>query len=517
MLVVVRTVTTLSRLLDIVSLLERDPRVQVVFTHAQDRPARLAAGVAEALAALGAPVLPWREAARTRFDLALAASENDELHELRAPIVLVPHGIGYQKFYPGSTVTSGMDPGRLVRGGRVVPDVLALSHAAQQERLRESCPAAAGRARVLGDPCLDRMLASRHHVPRYRRALRAEGRALVVLASTWGPDSLVGRHLDLPLRLLGCLPADEYRIGVVLHPGIWSAHGPWQVRAWLADAVESGIALIPPQNGWQATILAADCVVSDDGSAALYAACVGRPVLFATPGTATTVPDSALRALRGLVPTLDHGADLRAQVEAARRAHRAGAVAAAVRQAVDRPGKSAQLLRSLLYEYLRLPEPDWPAEYRAVEAPTAPPADAAAYVVRADHEGGALALKRFPARSELATQQGKYEHIVAHAEAAELREVDGAAVVHTDRAEDFDRWSAETLRHWPVARIAAATTVSGDCLVRTRGGERYRLRAEGVDPLLLASLAYVRLAADEAVPGTHSLRVGSRSVTVSAR
>lgn len=45
-------------------------------------------------------IVPWEQALRTRFDLALAAGENDDLHLLEAPIILLPHVVGFQKFYP---------------------------------------------------------------------------------------------------------------------------------------------------------------------------------------------------------------------------------------------------------------------------------------------------------------------------------------------------------------------------------------------------------------------------------
>src|SRR5690606_805939 len=118
--------------LDVVALLASDTRVQVVFTYDDQRPALFDAGVREVLGELGAPVIPWQQAVSSRFDLAVAASENDALHELDATVLLVPHGVGYQKFYPGTTTVAGMDRTRLLHDGRVVPDVIALSHPEQR-------------------------------------------------------------------------------------------------------------------------------------------------------------------------------------------------------------------------------------------------------------------------------------------------------------------------------------------------------------------------------------------------
>ncbi|WP_134046266.1 hypothetical protein [Amycolatopsis arida] len=511
MLVVVRTVTTLTRLLDILALLERDRRVQVVFTHAEGNRAIFAAGVPDLLRALGAPVIPWEQATKAPVDLVLAASENDDLHELPGPVLLVPHGLGYQKHYPGSRVTSGMDPDRLVHAGRVVPAAIALSHPEQAEQLRAACPPAVPRAVVVGDPCHDRMLASAHRTARYRRALGTGDRALVVLASTWGPESLLGSWPELPAALLGRLPLDSYQVAAVLHPGIWAAHGPWQVRGWLTDARRAGLVLVPPERGWQAALLAADCVVTDTGSAALYAAAVDEPVLLGARG-GSTVPGSPLAALAATAPALGPGDDLRARIDEVVDGHRPGAHAEILRRAVHRPGRSAALLTELLYRWLRLTPPVAPA-FPAVPEPVVEPAEVAAFVVGGRVDGDVVALERFPAAVDVHGELS-YRHTVAHAELAELRELDAASVVYTEPAPtDFPRWAMEVLHRRPVVRIAAAVAGDGTCLVCPRGGEPRRLSAPGIDPLLLASFAYLRQV-DPDVPA--ALRVGATRVEVSS-
>ncbi|MGH1551611.1 hypothetical protein ACRAWF_03735 [Streptomyces sp. L7] len=110
--------------------------------------------------------------------------------------------------------------------GRPVADALVLSHPEQMERLRAVCPEAAPTAVLAGDPCWDRMLAARPYRERYRRALGV-GRAqrLVVLNSTWNPESLFGDGPasgddvlpSLLPRLTSELPLDEYRLAAVLH------------------------------------------------------------------------------------------------------------------------------------------------------------------------------------------------------------------------------------------------------------------------------------------------------------
>src|SRR5579862_1550045 len=69
-LVVVHTVTMGQRLINLLQLFEIDQRVQVVFTAA---PHAFGNGVAKLLRRLDGMVIPWEQATRTTFDLAIAA------------------------------------------------------------------------------------------------------------------------------------------------------------------------------------------------------------------------------------------------------------------------------------------------------------------------------------------------------------------------------------------------------------------------------------------------------------
>jgi hypothetical protein len=511
-LVVIRTITTATRLLDVLSLVEHDRRIQIVFTRDEENRAVFSAGVDSFLERLNAVVIPWKQAVATHFDLAIAASENDNLHELDAPVLLLPHGIGYQKLYPAGRVVSGMNPERLLHAGRVVPDAIALSHAEQRDQLNAACPQAVSRAVVVGDPCHDRMLGSRHRVAGYRAALATGDRTLVALCSTWGPHSLFGSSPDLPDRLLAELPLDEYQVAVILHPGIWSAHGAWQIRAWLGDPDKTGLVLIPPDRGWQATILAADLVISDEGSAALYTAAVDKPLLMATGSAPTTVADSPLAALAARTSHLAQDGDLRDQVDTARRGHRAGDHEPVVKQVIDAPGRSAKLLTQYIYKRLSLPLPANEPTFPPVATPTVAQTDVTAFLASAQVLDDCVFVNRFPLVASRPERRVRpFQHVVAHAEAAELRELDAASVVYTDLGPDN---LGDLLEHWPTARLAASIH-AGICYILPRQGEPVRLTAESVDPLALASLAYFRLARREKITGTQRLRLGHRTTEVS--
>src|SRR2546421_1466244 len=281
-LAVAHTVTSAQRLIDVVDYVESDPRVQVVFTVAPDA---FNHPVSAYLHRLGALVLPWEQAVRERFDLALAAAHGG-LRELHAPLVLMAHGAGHGKLsrpglYGGALLAHrsvyGLDAERLTGDGRVLASALLLAHDDERDVLRRQCPEALAAAVVTGDPCYDRLVASLPGRDRYRRALGVRaGQELVVVSSTWGRDGLFGNVPDLLPRLMDQLSPARFRVGALLHPAVWGAHGARQVRAWTRDCREAGLILLDPAEDWRAMLVAADHVLGDHGSVTVYAAALGR-------------------------------------------------------------------------------------------------------------------------------------------------------------------------------------------------------------------------------------------------
>jgi hypothetical protein len=149
------------------------------------------------------------------------------------------------------------------------------------------------------------------------------------------------------------LPGDRFRVGVLLHPAVWCAHGTRQVRAWLRDCCEAGLILLDPLDDWRALLVAADQLIGDHGSVTAYGAALGIPVLqFAPPdrvaGTGSAQELEATRAGR-----LDPGRPLLPQL---------GAASALDRDVVagrltSYPGRAAGLIRRTLYRLLDLAEP----------------------------------------------------------------------------------------------------------------------------------------------------------------
>ncbi|HEV3361742.1 MAG TPA: hypothetical protein VG247_33405 [Pseudonocardiaceae bacterium] len=359
-LAAVHTIVAGQRLLDIIDLVESDPRIQVVFTAA---PEVFDADVPRFLHDIGAAIIPWRQATRERFDLALAASCSS-IARLHAPVLVMPHGAGYGKRAPSALgAVYGLDRNELVAEGRVLPASIVLSHEAQLDLLAAQCPAAMPVAVVAGDPCYDRLCASLHRRDSYRSALGVEAnQQLVLVASTWGPNGLFGRFPDLVTDIACALDPARFRVAVQLHPAAW-AHGRRQLRAWLARARAAGLMLIEPTMDWRGVLVAADQVVGDHGSVATYAAAIGRSVRYVDTGAALA-PGSAQEYLRAHATPWRPGLPIDEQPEPN------GDLADGVRERLTSlPGQAHRRLRADMYRLLDLPEP---ASAPVVEAVIAP-------------------------------------------------------------------------------------------------------------------------------------------------
>ncbi|MFC5185135.1 hypothetical protein [Actinomadura harenae] len=512
-LAVGRTYTSAVRLLDALAVFRGDPRVDVLFAF--DDGTAFFDGAEELVRAAGWRRVPWADAGDLACDLVLTASENVDLSRFRAdvPVVVLPHGIGFHKIVPdtaGGTRVSGVVPDRYLRGRDVS---LVTSHDAQAEALQDAHPDAADRCVTVGDAAFDRMRASLPLREYYRAALGvAEGRRLLVVTSTWAADSLLGRVPDLPARLLGALPADEYAVAVVTHPNIASRHGPAKVGQVLADASDAGLVRIPPRAGWQASLVASDLVVGDHGSVTLYGAALDRPVLLGPPGPTTAVPGTPPDELSRRAPRLDVRLPLLPQIE---KALAGGPVSGIAADVFDHRGQAAEALRALLYSRLGLDPPEFPAAVRAFEDPVPEPVvrPRSFHVHTRPTAPGRIALWRFP----IGVPQGPppVPDAFHHRSVAE------------DERDRASFWNASVLvRRLPGdaswvrgrladdARLLAATvTAEGGCMVGHRDGRLLHVAGTD-DPTLAAAAVYTCVRAGAPLEGRFVLPTGEVTVTL---
>ncbi|WP_210579715.1 hypothetical protein [Streptomyces sp. GESEQ-4] len=364
-LVVVHTVTFAQRLREVFELLETDLRIQLVFTVA---PHAFGNGTTEFLQSLGIATVPWEEAIRGEFDLALAAGSRG-VHELRAPLVRISHGAGQIKLLtdvtalaPGEQRAPGMlSRQHLLHEGRPVPAAIVYAHDRDLEELARSCPEALPVAHVMGDPCVDRITAGRPRRADYRRALGIEaGQRLVVVTSTWGPVSTFGRLDTLLPQLLSQLPGARYRVAMLVHPNVFAGHGIRQVHGWLSCCQGRGIAVVPPEADWQAPLIAADWIIGDHGSLTAYGTLTDATMLL-TAGSRREVSASSPAALLSAVaPVVSPMYPLAEQLEYAAQLHRPGQYDHVAASLSSAPGQFHRRMRSVVYRMLGLGEPARP-------------------------------------------------------------------------------------------------------------------------------------------------------------
>ncbi|MFI6157180.1 translation initiation factor 2 [Kitasatospora sp. NPDC051170] len=470
-----------------------------------------------ALAALdrsGARTMPWGEALRTDHDLVLAASPKGELRELSGPRVLLPHGAGFNKAVrddgsPG--VPSGLDPAYLLPGGIPWADLHALAHDDQVALLAHHCPSLAGRAGVVGDPTLDRLLASADHRAHYRDALGTGQRRLMVLTSTWGPESLLSRRPELPGELVAMLPQDAFQIALVLHPNEHSRIGEFDLSRRLAPALAAGLVLSRPYEEWAALLVAADAVVTDHGSTALYAAALGRPVVNAYDGGDELLPGSPMARLLARAPRLAEARRLEEVLsEAVGRDTRPVADAAFARQ-----GEALPRLQRRLYGMLGLHPVAAAAEARAFPAPDGGARRPMAHAVRTEVNGLLIGVERFPPQTPHTVHHLAAEHPKAGPRALQSAAVLWRCARPTGPTGPADPrtasttwtaagWTAHVLEEAPLCRTAAAVLSAERCLLRHRSHGLFSIRVEPrraggrvsrIDPVAAVSAVHAWLGA----------------------
>ncbi|WP_313896212.1 hypothetical protein [Streptomyces sp. YIM 98790] len=382
------TVTFFQRVCEVLPLVETDLRVQV---HFSAPPHDLGDGLARLAHGLGISVLPWERAVRTDFDLALAAGPTG-LDAVRAPVITMPHGAGFQKRRRGGhgLRVPGLCPEDILLPGGRPPAAVALPHRDDLDLLARSCPEALPAATVVGDPVRDRIAHSLRRRRAYRRALGLlPGQKLVVLPSTWGPCSSFARIEALLPRLLTELPADRYRVAVLIHPNAWAVHGPYQLRAWLRQLRRRGGAVVPPEDDWRPVLIAADWIVGDHGSVTVYATLTGRPMLLAASPVQEINPHAAAAELAHTAPALTPSCPLTEQLRHARAEYRPERYRPIAARISSEPGRFGRNMRRLLYRTLGLGEPAHPVE--AEPLPLPPSLDAWAAAGRPPRSGEATA------------------------------------------------------------------------------------------------------------------------------
>ena len=162
---VVHNVTCATRLFDVLPLLATDHRIEVIFACTESSP--FAMDVDPHLDSRRVRRVEWPELAERQVHLTISTSHGGPLHELNSPIIILPHGMGYNKYLkpgnpetrkPGNPETRkpGIRSGTRVvavggRADRLITGVLARRAGRAAETLLSGC---VGRGRCRRGPVL---------------------------------------------------------------------------------------------------------------------------------------------------------------------------------------------------------------------------------------------------------------------------------------------------------------------------------------------------------------------------
>ncbi|MFJ1754056.1 translation initiation factor 2 [Kitasatospora sp. NPDC088134] len=518
-----RSAVALHRLLDVLPVFEGDDRIDRWFTQVPGSEFDLDAWAA--LDRSGARTMDFEQARERHFDLIVFASPKGELRSLSARTrALLPHGAGFNKTFhsegsPG--LPSGLDPAFLLEDGEPWADLHGLGHGSELARLAEHCPLSVPRAVVVGDPTLDRLRESQGLRESYRDELGVGDRTLLAVLSTHGKESLLSRHHGLPLELVLHLPVDSYRVALVIHPNTVSALGPHNLAEYLRPAQRAGLLLPSSYQEWASVLVAADAVLTDHGSTALYAAALGHAVILdGYDGGSELIPGTPMARLLAAAPRFTRVAELPELLRKATGSDTSEFTA----ETFAHPDRALPRLRTELYRLLGLTPPRTPPKPRLLPPPAAPHAPASSLVVRAEVDGRRVYVERFPNGIELPVH-----HRVAQHGAAGFTEQRSAEVLW--RRPGTGRWSvagwaAHVLDELPGCRIAAALLSHERCLLVHRHHGAFALhvppyRADGrirrIDPDAAVSAVYAWLVAHPRLVGELPVEIECTVDTVTVR
>ncbi|MBO0801697.1 MAG: hypothetical protein J2P25_01280 [Nocardiopsaceae bacterium] len=305
--------------------------------------------------------------------------------------------------------------------------------------------------------------------------------------------------------MLNELPFDQYRIALMLHPNAWASHSRFQVRAWLAEALDAGLILLPLEEEWRAAVIAADWVLSDHGSVSVYAAAAGRPVLLDKSAWETIDPRSGLGRLMAVAPALDPHASIEPQLRIAEglreRTH-----AVAAEWVSSAPGRSLRLIRDELYRIMNVPPPDTEPAVLAVASPVVGgtlPASLWTRVEQADADPRELSVRRWPAAVTGPCRPGI---LIASDDELDHRLLSQADIIQMTGDPpllDEEEWSAAVFEHRPGTRLTLVQAGKRAWL-RTRDGRVISLLLEDTDSPDDAGLVFAVLA-ERLLTGTDDL------------
>jgi hypothetical protein len=287
--------------------------------------------------------------------------------------------------------------------------------------------------------------------------------------------------------------------------------------------------LIRPDR-WEGAVLAADLVLGDHGSVALYAAAAGIRVMLGAYDSTQIVPDSPMAALAANLPRISLDSALEPQVREGLGADIEGPAYCVARESTGLVGRSLQITQKEAYRLLGLPSPSTDPRVRAPEPcePEARPSSAHLVVVeRCVHGRAELCVRRFAPNvpQDLVPGHAAEEvcrHVIAGAGELDMNVRENAGVLLLEDfapgagAMDLVRSLERILEEKSVcATVAGAVTGPDRCVlgVRDLGVVGLRTVRGRMDPAVLPSV-FLALVSQERADMAAAVRRLHASISV---
>ena len=309
---------------------------------------------------MGVPHVPYLKARFQWWDLIIFASSasGGQFHP-DIPKILTNHSIAAGKILGGVDAIYG--PSLLRDGQCIFASIFEPGWAVRDNAVRNN-PSLEGHIAVVGDLRADKMFEMNRQRDRVRGDLGfGSDDVLVLIQSTWGPDSLMetmGRELlgeAMSLRDRG-----RYKFLISVHPNNWGDSGEARRHPWGRYALDmecEGFRVIRPHTDWAPALVAADVAVTDHTSLAATFSLLNKPMAFVPLRDGLLVEGTMVKRLYDELPHLDRADQLEEIIRQVRSpAYPMDGHRAAARLILSFPGEAAVRMRAEIYRVLNLRE-----------------------------------------------------------------------------------------------------------------------------------------------------------------
>ncbi len=335
-------------------LLREDERLRFFVTYPRD--ARIAHEWEKIERCLPVECLRLGVAECRRFDLIVTADHGYEGLATRrnCPVLYTGHGMT-GKVVEGEGGDYGYGPRAKLADGS--PRYSVMLEASEKNRARVAArdPLLASAIRVVGSLQDDALLTQVGQRAALREALGYSlDERVVLVQSTWGPHCLFRTVGEALLKEIAANPSTRFVLSLHPHEYRPNADGTPSWGERLQALRLPNVDVRAPGQAWIPTLIAADFVLTDHTSLAIYAALAEKPTIWVPVPQDLIAEGTALSRLRAIAPTWEPKQALEDALVVSAREHPSEELLALAREINSCPGEAAGRVRSVVYELLGL-------------------------------------------------------------------------------------------------------------------------------------------------------------------